>query len=246
MTDTSQTLARLIARFERRAPLSDTDKKALLAMPFTVKTYPKHAYLVREGERAKSAKIIVDGLAYRHKVTAEGARQIISIHMPGDFVDLEGSLLNVADHNVQVLEACTVAEVPRSALIEIIDNHGALAHAMWIDTLIDASVYREWVVNVGRRDAKRAMCHLLCEFGRRLKFAGLADSDQFQLPMTQEQLGDCLGITPVHVNRVLKELGAEGLVVRDERHIEVPDPARLAKVGGFNELYLHLDMLEPH
>ncbi len=245
MPDAQQIFAKLIARFDRRAPLGEKERAALLALPFTLKTYPKHAYLVREGERAKSTKLVIEGLCYRHKVTAEGARQIISLHIAGDFVDLEGSLLNVSDHNVQVLETCTAAEVPRAALVEVINAHGALAHAMWVDTLIDASIYREWVVNVGRRDAKRAMSHLLCEFGRRLEFAGLAEGNSFQLPMTQEQLGDALGITPVHVNRVLKELGQDGLVVRNERYIEVPDPARLAKVAGFNELYLHLDLLEP-
>lgn len=245
VTDHQNILQRLLVRFEKRAPISTEAREALLNLPFQLKTYPKHAYLVREGERAKSAKLIVEGLAYRHKVTAEGARQIISLHIAGDFVDLEGSLLNAADHNVQVLEACTVAEVPRANLVEIIDKHGALAHAMWLDTLIDASVYREWVVNVGRREAKVAMAHLLCEFGRRLEFAGLADGGQFQLPMTQDQLADCLGITPVHVNRVLKELAKDGLINRRDRFVEVPDRTKLSKIAGFNELYLHLDLMAP-
>jgi CRP-like cAMP-binding protein len=223
--------------------LSVEAKQALLSLPYDLKTFPKHAYLVREGERAKSAKLIVSGLAYRHKVTAEGARQIISLHMSGDFVDLEGSLLNVADHNLQALEECTVAEVPRAAVVELIDQNGALAHAMWVDTLIDASVYREWVVNVGRRGSRAAMCHLLCEFGRRLEFAGLADGSGYELPMTQEQLADCLGITPVHVNRVIRELDKEGVIVRHARFVEIPDRSKLIKIAGFNDLYLHLDLL---
>jgi CRP-like cAMP-binding protein len=243
MADAQNALEMMITRFEKRAPLSDNALAALRGLPFELNTYPKHAHLIREGERVKSAKLIVEGLAYRHKVTAEGARQILSLHMRGDFVDLEGSLLNVADHNVQVLETCTVAEVPRAALLEVIDRHGALAHAMWVDTLIDASVYREWIVNVGRRDARRAMCHLLCEFGRRLEFAGLANGGRYELPMNQEQLADALGITPVHVNRVLKELDKEGLILRQQRSVQVPDRKRLADVGGFNELYLHLDLL---
>ena len=243
MADPKHALEMMITRFEKRAPLSDSALAALRALPFELKTYPKHAHLVREGERSKSAKLIVEGLAYRHKVTAEGARQILSLHMRGDFVALESSMLNVSDHNVQVLETCTVAEVPRAALLEVIDQHGALAHAMWVDTLIDASIYREWIVNVGRRDARRAMCHLLCEFGRRLEFAGLANGGHYELPMNQEQLADALGITPIHVNRVLKELDREGLIVRQQRSVHVPDRKRLADVGGFNELYLHLDLL---
>ena len=233
----------MLARFGKRVPLSKDARAALLGLPYELKTYPKHSYLVREGERATTAKLIVVGLAYRHKITADGARQILSLHIAGDFVDLEGSLLSVADHNVQVLTTCTIAEVPRAAVVELVDRHGAVAHAMWIDSLIDASVYREWVVNVGRRNSRQAMCHLLCEFGRRLEFAGLAKGGRYELPMTQEQLADCLGVTAVHVNRVLKELDRDGLVLRRERFVEVPDRVRLSKVTRFSDQYLHLDQL---
>lgn len=243
MRSVEQVLEGMIARFERRARLTAEERSALRNLPFELKTYPAHSYLVREGERTTSAKLVIDGLAYRHKVTVEGARQIVSLHIPGDFIDLEGSLLPVADHNVQVLSACTVAQIPREVLLSLIDRHGSIAHAMWIDTLIDASIYREWVVNVGRRDARQAMCHFLCEFGRRLEAAGLADAHGYELPMTQEQLADALGITPVHVNRVLRELDHEGVVVRHKRFIEVPDWEKLRKIAGFNELYLHLDLM---
>lgn len=231
----------LIKRLERRAPLTTADHDALAALPVEIKTYSAHSYLIREGERVKTAKLIVDGLAYRHKVTMEGARQIVSLHMAGDFIDLEGSLLRVADHNVQAIASCTVAQFPRNAIVSLIKERGRVAHAMWIDTLIDASIHREWVVNVGRRDARAAMCHFLCEHGTRLKAAGLSESAAFQLPMTQEQIADVLGITPVHVNRVLRDLNMEGVVIRHKRYIEVPDWTRLKKIAGFNELYLHLD-----
>lgn len=243
MKNAHQVFAILMARYQTRAPLSDEARAALLGLPFELRTYPRHAYLVREGEQAKTVKLVVEGLVYRHRVTTEGSRQILSIHIPGDFVDLEGSLLNMADHNVQALQTCVLAEVPRAAVVELIDRHGPLARAMWVDTLIDASVYREWIVNVGRRDAKRAMCHLLCEFGRRLEAAGQADGGHFELPMTQDELADCLGITPVHVNRIVRELDEEGVIVRRARFVEVPDRDRLSKIAGFSQLYLHLDML---
>jgi CRP-like cAMP-binding protein len=233
----------LIARFESRVSLTSEEREAIRSMPFELRTYPIHSYLVREGDRATSAKLLIDGLAYRHKVTVEGARQILSVHIAGDFVDLEGSLVPIADHNVQVLSTCTVAQVPRDALVAIIHKHGAVAHAMWIETLVDASIYREWVVNVGRRDSRQAMCHFLCEFGRRLESAGLAKAHGYELPMTQEQLADTLGITPVHVNRVLRDLDHEGVLVRHKRFVEVPDWERLRKLAGFNDLYLHLDLL---
>ena len=227
-------------KYEKRAPLGEADRKAFFSLPHETRTFDPHRYLAREGDRAPSATLILNGLVFRHKMTVEGARQILSLHITGDFIDLEGSLLEVCDHNVQALTRCEAALIPRAAIIDLIDNHARLARAMWIDTLIDASVYREWILNVGRRDSRTAMCHLLCEFTRRLEVGGLAQRAGYELPMTQEQLADALGITPVHVNRVLRDLAREGLVERDKRFVRVPDWEALRKAAGFNELYLHL------
>lgn len=242
MTTSEDMLDRVIERYARRTSLDPEDRAAMRALPYEVHRFAPHAYLVREGERPTNTKLIVSGLAYRQKITIDGARQITSVHIPGDFVDLEGSLLEIADHNVQALSKCTVMQFQRDPIVRLIEDRGNIAHAMWVDTLIDASIYREWVVNVGRRDARQATCHLLCEFGRRLEAVGLGEAGRFELPMTQEQLADALGISPVHVNRVLSDLDREGLVVRAKRYVEVPDLRRLKKVAGFNQLYLHLDL----
>ena len=243
MNSASEIFARTFRKLENRTSLSDGDREAFFALPFELRTYDQHRYIVREGDYAPVATLILDGLAYRHKITVEGARQILSLHIPGDFVDLEGTLLSVADHNVQALTRCDVAIIPQAAILHLIDNHARLAHAMWIDTLVDASIYREWILNVGRRDTYAAMCHLLCEFTRRLEVAGLAHREGYDLPMTQEQLADALGVTPVHVNRVLRELDRKGLIVRDKRYLRVPDWEALRKAAGFNELYLHLNQI---
>jgi CRP-like cAMP-binding protein len=238
-------LARMAAKFQTRARLNDLEVQALLGLPYQTRWIEIGRYLVREGDRPVGATLILSGLAIRHKVTVDGSRQILSVHIPGDFVDLEGALLNVADHNVQALTRCEVAVVPREAIVELVDNYPRVGRAMWIDTLIDGSIFREWIVNVGRRDARAAMCHLLCEFARRLEAAGLAAELAYELPMSQEQLADALGITPVHVNRVLRELDREGLVRRERRFIHIPDWERLRRIGGFSELYLHLDQAMP-
>ncbi len=240
-TEVSAILDRTFRKFALRAPLDDEDRRAFFALPVETRTFEPHRYIAREGDRPTGATLIVNGLAFRHKVTVEGARQILSVHIPGDFIDLEGSLLEVADHNVQALTRCDVAIVPRDSIVKLIDKHARLARAMWIDTLIDASIYREWIVNVGRRDARSGACHLLCEFSRRLEAVGLAEPGGYELPMTQEQLADALGITPVHVNRILKDLDREGLIVRDKRFVRVPNWEALRKVGGFSDMYLHLD-----
>jgi CRP-like cAMP-binding protein len=234
-------LQRMTRKFARRASLDEGDKQALMALPFTRRIVEAGRYIVREGDLTQESVLLISGFAFRHKMTADGERQIVSIHIPGDFVDLEGALLKVADHSVQALTRAEIATIPRERIIALIDSHPRVGRAMWIDTLVDGSIYREWVMNVGRRQAKERIGHLLCEFARRLEIAGLGDTSGYELPMTQEQLADATGLTSVHVNRTLKALEAEGLIVRNKRFIKIPDWERLRDLSGFNELYLHLD-----
>jgi CRP-like cAMP-binding protein len=236
----------MVRKFATRAPLNEQDKQALLDLPYQTRWVEAGRYIVREGDHPPGVALILSGLAYRHKITVDGTRQILSVHIPGDFVDLEGAILRVADHNVQALTRCEIAVVPREAIIALVDEHPRVGRAIWVDTLIDGSIFREWIVNVGRRNARSAMCHLLCEFARRLEAAGLAEEYAYELPMSQEQLADALGITPVHVNRTLRDLDREGLIEREKRHIRIPDWERLRQIGGFNELYLHLDQNGVH
>lgn len=245
MTSLTSVLERMTRKFQTRARLDEGDIRALRDLPYQTRWVEQSRYIVREGDQPPGATLILSGLAIRHKVTIEGARQILSVHIPGDFVDLEGTLLKISDHNVQALTRCEVAIVPREAVINLIDSHPRVGRAMWIDTLIDGAIFREWIVNVGRRDARSAMCHLLCEFARRLEIGGLAEEMAYELPMSQEQLADALGITSVHVNRVLRDLDREGLIRRERRFIHIPDWEKLRRIGGFNELYLHLDQAAP-
>jgi len=243
MTSPNGILQHMIRKFESRARLDDGDRQALLALPYRLQTIEPAVYVVREGERTERSWVLVSGFAYRHKVTVDGARQIVSVHIPGDFLDLEGALLNIADHNVQALTRCEMAFIPRSAIQALILSHPRVAMAMWIDTLIDSSIFREWVVNVGRRDARSRIAHLLCEFGRRLEVAELAEEYRYELPMTQEQLADATGLTSVHVNRTLQALAREGLIERNKRFVAIPKWEALRRVAGFSETYLHLDQV---
>jgi len=231
----------MLRKFESRASLDESDRDAMLGLPYRLQTVEPAVYIVREGERPDRSCLIVSGFAFRHKVTVEGARQIVSVHIPGDFIDLDGALLNISDHNVQTLTRCEIAYIPRSAMRELILTHPKVSMAMWVDTLIDGSIFREWVMNVGRRDARSRISHLLCEFARRLEVAGLIEEYGYELPMTQEQLADATGLTPVHVNRVLMGLARDGLIERHKRHIGIPDWEALRRVAGFSEVYLHLD-----
>lgn len=233
-------LGPLIGKLERLSPLSAEDRDAFLSLPAKTRTFSPGSYLVRDGEQAEHVTGLVSGFAFRHKLTGEGARQIVSVHMRGDFVDLHNSFLECADHNVQTLTEARVVLLPRLAVRDLALQRPGIAKAMWIDTLIDSSIFREWVLNVGRRDSLTRIAHLLCELSLRLQFAGLCESHRYRLPMTQEQLADATGLTSVHVNRVLKSLDRSGLIRREGRSLAIENWDRMAEAGDFNGRYLHL------
>ena len=238
-------IERVLRRLETRGRLGSADRAAVFALPVIYRTLDPAAYVVREGEPPETCTLLLAGFAYRHKVTGEGQRQIMSVHMPGEFLDLQNSLLGEADHNVQMLTRGEVAAVPVAALRRLAEEHPLVGRAMWIETLIDAAIFREWIVNVGRRDSISRISHLLCELSLRLEAAGLAHGYRYDLPMTQEQIADCTGLTPVHVNRVLKELGRLGLIDRQKRSVSIVDWDGLRETGDFNARYLHFGEADP-
>jgi CRP-like cAMP-binding protein len=243
----SSDLSFLAARMSERASLSDDDRSAIAGLPHARRHINANAYILREGEPPRpTCSLLISGMAFRHKLTVEGARQIVSIHLPGELLDLQHLFLKVADHSVQALTETETAEIDRAALQYLFLERPSVARALWVDGLIEASVFREWVLNVGRRDAKARIAHILCELAVRMRGAGLiAESENFVLPMTQEQLGDATGLTSVHVNRTIKALSAEGLINHGGRSISIANWKSLREVGDFNPLYLHLDQVSP-
>jgi CRP-like cAMP-binding protein len=226
-------------------PLEKSDEEALLALPHRIKSVEAHHHVVREREQATHSCLMLSGFSIRHKVVAAGARQIVAIHMKGDMVDLQNSMLGTADHSVQMLTKGELALIPREAIQQLALERPRIGMAMWKDTLVDGSIFREWIANVGRRDAQTRLAHLLCEFALRLKVAGLGEQTNYELPMTQEQLSDAVGLTSVHVNRTLKELGRRNLISRTNRSVTIGDWQRLADAGDFDPTYLHLPRNEP-
>jgi CRP-like cAMP-binding protein len=230
----------MLRKLQYWATFSESDREALLALPHSLKTIEQAGFVVREGDQPTHSCLLRSGFLYRHKIVADGARQIVALHMSGDMVDLQNSLLRLADHSVQALTRAEVAFIPREAIQEMAFTRPAIGMAMWHDTLVDGSVFREWIANVGRRDARTRLAHLLCEFALRLEAAGLGEHNKWELPMTQEQLADATGLTPVHVNRTLKTLGVDGLIVRNKRSVTVANWKQLAAAGDFQSSYLHM------
>jgi CRP-like cAMP-binding protein len=241
MTTPRHPLELLVRNLELRSPLSPEDRKAVLELPYTLRTLEPSTYIVREADPPTSCCVMVSGFAYRQKLTGEGARQIVAIQIPGDGVDFQNLFLNVSDHSVQMLTRGEVAFVDRALIQELARSRASIGHAILVKILVEASIFREWVLNVGRREARTRMAHLLCEFAVRLEAEGLADEYRYELPMTQEQLADAVGLTPVHVNRTLKALEREGLITRNRRNLSFPDWRRLREAGDFNQRYLHLE-----
>jgi CRP-like cAMP-binding protein len=237
--DTNHVLAPLVRKLEQWHRLTDEEHHALLALPHTVRDLKAHQYLVWDGDRPQNASLMLSGFAYRHKLAGNGSRQILSIHMRGDLLDLQNSLLGVADHNLQMMTPGSVALVPIQAIVDLAFNQPGVGMAMWYETLVEGSIFREWILNVGRRDAFTAIAHLLCEFAMRAEAAGIGHTTSYELPLTQEQLADAVGLTPVHVNRTLMKLEAEGHIRRSQRLIEIDDWQNLAKVADFQPRYLH-------
>ena len=239
-TGTKHPLESFVRDLRARSQLDGDDIETLFRLPFRLRRVDAGSYLVREGSVPGQCAVLVAGYAFRQKVTGSGSRQILAVCIPGDAVDLQNIFLNVSDHAVQMLTNGSVAEIPRESLQSLVLHNPKLGRALMQLTLVEASILREWVVNVGRRDARERIAHILCEFAVRLESRGLGLGSGFELPMTQEQLADATGLTSVHVNRVLKAIEADGLITRQRRHVHFSDWRALQDAGDFTRTYLHL------
>lgn len=235
------TLAPLLNKLDQLEPLAREDQDAFLDIPFRVKEVVAGEVILEEGRHSHSCIGLLSGFTYRHRTLRNGARQIISVHVPGDFPDLQSGLLGTAIHTLQMLTPGRLALFRADELQRLVSERPAIRTALWRETLIDTSICGEWVANVGRRDARGRIAHLLCEFAMRLRAAGLLEGDSYELPMTQEQMADATGLTPVHVNRTLQDMRRSGLIRSERRTIKVVDWASLAALGDFNPHYLHLE-----
>ena len=234
-------LAEFVDKVQRTTPLAPDDRAALLAVRHSVRDLRKGDFIVREDETPRYCCVIGSGFAIRHKTSGRGGRQIFSIHMRGDAVDLDNALFSRADHNLQMLSNGSAAFIPVETVRELTLSRPQIGQALWRETLIDGAIFREWTLNIGRRDARCRMAHTLCEFALRLEVAGLGEQTQYELPMTQEELADALALTPIHISRTLKTLAEDGYVRRTIRSVQILDWHALAKVGDFDDGYLHLE-----
>ncbi|HEY0311151.1 MAG TPA: Crp/Fnr family transcriptional regulator [Allosphingosinicella sp.] len=230
----------LVVKLESFATLAAADRAALADLGRYARDLGARRNVIREGDRPDHVHLILDGWAARYKLLPDGTRQITAFLIPGDFCDLHITILGHMDHSIATITRATVAYVPR-AVMDALTDRPSVAKAFWWATLVDEAVLRAWVVNVGRRDAYESIGHLMCELYLRMHNVGLTTDHSYELPLTQEELGDALGLTPVHVNRSLQRMRADGLISLDRGALTIHDYRRLEKASGFNPNYLHFE-----
>ena len=195
--------------------------------------------LIREGDKPGPIFVILEGWACRYKILPEGTRQITAFLMPGDCCDMHASVLETMEHSIATLTAARVATIDRSRMEILITTRPAVTRAFWWTQLVDEDTLRAWIVSMGRKDSKQRVAHLMCELYVRARTIGLTSDERFEMPLTQAVLGDALGLTAVHVNRVLRKLRLSGVMELTAGSLIINNIAKLAQFAGFDDTYLH-------
>jgi CRP-like cAMP-binding protein len=234
-------LNRLVRRLDvDTSPLSQEEKQAILRLPVTIREIGPDQDVVREGDRPSQCCVVLEGFQCRYKMLSDGERQIMSFHVPGDIPDLQSLFLRVMDHSLGTMTPNRVGFITHDALRDLIREQTGLAERLWRETLIDAAIFREWITNVGSRDAYTRIAHIICEFFVRLRSVGLTKGTTFNFPITQTEIADATGLSTVHVNRSIQQLRADGLIAIERGVCTIPDFGRLEEAAMFDPGYLHL------
>ncbi len=234
-------LSLFAAKLRKLYGMGEADSDLIAALPCAERSVQAGSYLIRQGERHSTVLVLLGGYVQRHKIVRSGGRQIVSVHLPGDLLNFPRLPPAKAKENIQALTASKVAEIPLSAMVGVLKRAPSALEALTLDQIADGAIMQEWIVNLGRRDALTRTAHLLCELGLRQATKGLGDRARFPMPFTQEQLGDILGLTSVHINRTLRSMASQGLIEYGDGWVSIPDLRRLEQAGDFDGGYLQVE-----
>jgi CRP-like cAMP-binding protein len=232
-------MAALIQRLRITTNAGQDDLRALEALPFTLRHYRENQAVVRDGDRPSECCVIIEGFCVRSKTIEDGKRQILSIHIPGDLPDLQSLHLATMDHDLVALSNCTLAFIAHTTIKELISIRPTVGDIFWRDTLVDAAVFREWIVNVGQRTAHNRLAHIIVELRERLRTIGRVTGNAFAMPLTQEQIGEAMGVTSVHTNRILRQLRLDGVLEFHRGMVRILNEHKLLELAQFDGRYLH-------
>lgn len=230
----------MIRKIESNYTLTSEEKLTLQKLPVQTVDVKSGQDIVKMGDQPTQCCLLLEGFSCVYKLTLEGKRQIMALHIPGDMPDLQSLHLQVIDINIASLSPCKLGFIQHRDLHLLFEQHPRLITPFWHETLVDASIFREWLLNVGQREGYSRIAHVICELLLRLKAVGLVEGNSFHMPISQAELADATGMTPVHVNRVLQSLRNNGLIHTNRRQITIPDWQKLQEAGEFDSLYLHL------
>lgn len=228
-------------KLRARDEVSAEEEEVLRGCIAEIEDLPQGRTLVKAGVTVSNCTLLVEGFVCRFKDLSDGQRQIMELHVPGDFLDLHSFLLKELEHNVGSMTPVRIALAPHDRIREVTEHHPHLARMLWFSTLLDAAIHRERILSVGRRSAVARIAHLLCELNVRLGLAGLSDGRTYRLPITQADLADASGLTPVHVNRMLKQLRDQGLATFRNGEVTIHEWDGLQRIAEFSSAYLFLE-----
>ena len=197
--------------------------------------------MISQGDRTGGVKLLLEGFACRYKTLEDGRRQIVAYFVPGDLCDLRVFILKRMDHSIGAIAPSRVATLSPDNVMKLMHNYPTLTRALWWSTLVEEAIAREWIVNVGQRNARERMAHLFCELLYRFRAVGLNQGLSCTLPLTQVELAETLGLSSVHVNRTLQELRRRKLITLNGGTLTIQNLKALEKLSFFNPDYLHLD-----
>ena len=230
-----------LKRLLLRSALTPEEQAAVSALTGEIQRVAAHLDIVRPGETVESACLVARGLVARYDQMADGQRQITSFYIAGDMCDLHSVVAPKASWSITAISPVAIVRIPHRQLRDLCIRYPAIALAFWRDGTVDASIFAKWVGNLGRKDAKARIAHVMCEMGMRMEAAGLGTRTSYDLPLTQEQLGDATGLTPVHVNRTLQTIRGMGMLKFGSGRVEIPDWEALADLAEFDPVFLMLE-----
>lgn len=233
-------LDHLLRRLTRFADLNNQDLERIKSCAWVTEHIAAGVDLIEEGADPACVNVAVNGWAHRYKQLKDGRRQIVALLLPGDMCDPCVFLLDNMSHSLATLTPATVVRLSHQGMMTLLEASPAIAKAFWLNMMVSAEVQREWTVSLGRRTAIERMAHLLCELIVRLRTVGLGDARSCEMPLTQADLGDALGLSAVHVNRTLQELRAMKLIELRSKRLNLLDEGALQRLALFDPTYLHL------
>jgi CRP-like cAMP-binding protein len=237
--------SRLITRLRCVTDISEATERLISLLPISVRNYASNEVIVAQGAKPSNCCLVLDGFVAREKAVNVSDRQIISFYVPGDIPDAVTLHLAKMDHSLIGIGPVVVGFIPHESLHVALSQSSELLHALWRETLIDAAILRQWVVNLGQREGVARVAHVLCELTMRLSAVGLFRDYSLSIPWTQADVADATGMTPIHANRVIQDLRSRGLVQWEGKHVKILRWEPLVHVAGFSADYLHLKRIGP-